>query len=270
MEDYRKIVEDFIVNSWKSQPFERMLKIKEETPADLLPFLKLCLAEIPKGGTFFDAALSFINEDEFRELVDCSINLTRQGDWTEVMCSVIDYASLQFPLLLLEYLPELLGSRSNSYYDKWVWRKSGSKEESLLIKILESGDGKCKHEAWECLVNIRNESAILKALDFFEIGCPGPDICFDIYSRESGFEVKKGIARQLYPDGSYHIIFNNEYLDEQDKSILNSVNYSALSRKNHPTWTFKDSGGKSCRVALGFPLPLGKGITTQQRSLSGR
>ena len=78
MEDYKNIVEDFKVNAWKSNPFERMLKIKEETPQDLLPFLTLCLSEIPKGGTFFDAALSYIPEEEFKELIDCAIGLSRQ------------------------------------------------------------------------------------------------------------------------------------------------------------------------------------------------
>jgi hypothetical protein len=58
MEDYKNIVIDFKTNAWKSNPFERMHKIKEEAPQDILPFLTLCLSEIPKGGTFFDAVLS--------------------------------------------------------------------------------------------------------------------------------------------------------------------------------------------------------------------
>ena len=199
MEDYKNIVEDFKVNAWKSNPFERMLKIKEETPQDLLPFLTLCLSEIPKGGTFFDAALSYIPEEEFKELIDCAIGLSRQVGWTDVSCSVFDYASLQFPSLLLEYLPEQLSSRSSSYYDKWIWRNAGPKEMTFLIKILES-NGKSTQDAWESLVNIRNESAILKARYFFDIGCPRPEIGFDIYSRESGFEIEEESVRKLYQE----------------------------------------------------------------------
>lgn len=240
MEVYKNIVKDFKLDAWKSNPFERMLKVKEEEPQNLLPFLTLCLSDIPKGGTFFDAALSYISEKEFKELIGRAIELSRQIGWTEVTCSVIDYASLQFPSLLLEYLPELLNSRSSSYYDKWVWRNSNQKEMNFLIEIIQS-NSESKNDAWECLVNIRNETAILKAQGLFDIGCPRPEIGFDIYSKESGFEVVENSVRKLYQDATYHIIFNDEYLNELELGIADSVNYAALSRKNHPTWTFEDS-----------------------------
>lgn len=245
MKDYEKLIEEFKANSWQANPFEGMLKVKEESPKDLLPFLKLCLSEIPKGGTFFDAALSYIREEEFKELIDRAIDLSRENGWTGVACSVVDYASLQFPSLLIEYLPELLHSRSSSYYDKWIWRNAGPKEMSFLISILES-DEENKHDAWESLINIRNGAAILKARDLFDVGCHRPGINFDAYAQESGFEVKEDIARKLHPDSSYHIIFNDQYLDELEQRIVTSVNYAALSRKNHPTWVLSDGENLSC------------------------
>ncbi|HCM76310.1 MAG TPA: hypothetical protein DIS90_08000 [Cytophagales bacterium] len=238
MEDFKEIIKDFKSRAWDSKPFDRMLRIRNESRGDLLPFLKLCLTEVPKGGTFVDAAFSYISEEEFKELIAYAIFEVKCHGWTDAICSVVDYASLQFPLLLIEYLPDLLESRSNTYYEKWAWRKAGGKQVGQLLEIIDSG-GRLKNYAWECLVNVRKKTAILKAHELFEKGCPRPQIGFDTYSMESGFVVRDGDARQLYRDNTYHIIFNEEYITELDQGVVDSVNYAALSRRNHPTWAIK-------------------------------
>ncbi len=244
MEDYKEVVKDLKLRGWDSKPFDRMLSIRDEARGDLLPFLKLCLTEVPKGGTFVDAAFSYISEEEFKELISYAISESKNHGWTDVISSVIDYASLQFPRLLTDHLPGLLESRSNTYYEKWAWRKADDELVDQLCDIICSNDRR-KNDAWECLVNIRNESAILKAHELFEKGCPRPQIGFDTYSMESGFLVRDGKSRRLTQDNTYHIIFDDEYLTELDQGVADSVNYAALSKRNHPTWTLKGGDYKA-------------------------
>jgi len=51
MENYKSVIEDYKNKGWESKPFHRMLNIKDENPQDLLPFLKTCITDVPKGGT---------------------------------------------------------------------------------------------------------------------------------------------------------------------------------------------------------------------------
>lgn len=233
---YKKVIEDFKAKGWQSKPYDGMIQIKNDSPEDLLPFLKLCLKEFKDGATFIDGAFSFLCENQFKELIDITIEQSKKEGWVEVYNSVISYASVQFPQLLKEYLFELSKNRDNrSYYDRWIWRKGGNEEINLLVEHIKSD--KDKYEAWENLINICNKTAVLQAYKYFEDACLNKQYGFDWYSKQLGFELKEEKVKQLFMDDTYHIIFDSEYLEEMDKDLVNSPNYSALSKKNHPTWS---------------------------------
>ncbi len=236
MDFYKQVVERYKKGKWKSKPFDGMLEIKNMYPVQLVPFLELCIAEIPEGGTFVDAAFSFLNQEEFRKIIDISLDHSDQHGWSDITVSVIDYASLQFPELLQPHLEKFVKTRDSSYYDRWVWRNAGDSEIEMLCNLINTGNLDVVHDAWDCLVNIRNEKAIKKAFDTFELACERQDIGFQVYAQESGFELEGENVRELFFGDVHHIVFGSEYISEQDAHSTNSVNYSALPKQNHPTW----------------------------------
>jgi len=230
-----KIVDAFKKDGWKSNPFEAMLELRDEDRDQLLDLILLCLQEVPDGGTFIDAAFSFLTESEFQKAIDEAIIVLRENTESEMANSVIAYACLQFPQLLKPYLTEFLEIQPNqgSYYDNWVWRDGGEKEVQFLCEHIEKSNLEKRYIAWECLVNIRNKQAILKASQLFNKGCRRKDIGFDIYSMLSGFEVKGDSVTQLYFDNTRHIVFPESFFENQDKPVW-------LSNLNHPTWTLEN------------------------------
>lgn len=241
MDFYRQVVERYKKDKWNSEPFNGMLEIKNKHPDQLLPFLKLCISEIPEGGTFVDAAFSFLTKEEFKEIIEISLEYSIQNNWSEITVSVIDYASLQFPELLSPHFEKLLKSRDSSYYDRWVWRNAGDSEIEMLCNLINSSDLDIVHYAWDCLVNIRNRKAIKKASELFDVASKRKDIDFQTYANESGFELENGEVRELFFSEVHHVVFSSDYISEQDKHNINSVNYSALSKQNHPTWRIESS-----------------------------
>jgi hypothetical protein len=236
MDFYKQVVEHYKKDKWKSNPFDGMLEIKNKYPAQLVPFLELCIAEIPEGGAFVDAAFSFLSKEEFRKIIEISFENSDQNGWSDITVSVIDYASLQFPELLQPHLGQLIKTRDSSYYDRWVWRNAGDSEIEMLCDLINTGNLGAVHDAWDCLANIRNEKAIKKASDTFEVACERKEIGFKIFAQECGFELEGDKVRELFFRDVHHIVFNSEYVSEQDSHYEKSVNYSALSKKNHPTW----------------------------------
>lgn len=236
MELYQLVVENYKRDKWKARPFDGMLEIKNTKRDQLLPFLKLCVSEISEGGTFVDAAFSFLTPEEFREIVDFTFQKAAAETWSTVLLSVVDYASLQFPELLLPYHERLVKRRGLSYADRWAWRGAGALEIDFLSKLIKSGNAELAHDAWECLVNIRTEEAIQRSYELFDLACERRDIGFNTFAHDSGFELKNGECRKLFFDDTYHIVFSSEYRAEQNKHRIHSVNITVQSKENHPTW----------------------------------
>ena len=126
MELYQLVVENYKRDKWKARPFDGMLEIKIQSAISSYPFWKLCVLEISEGGTFVDAAFSFLTPEEFR---DCRLYFPKAAaeTWSTVLLSVVDYASLQFPELLLPYHERLVKTSAGlSYADRWAWRGAGA------------------------------------------------------------------------------------------------------------------------------------------------
>ena len=86
----------------RSEPYGAFLALE----ADELPELVFaCLRELRDAPTFFDHALSLINEAAFAAAITRAVPAVTDGDAPAV--AVIDYASLQVPQLLAPHLAAL-------------------------------------------------------------------------------------------------------------------------------------------------------------------
>lgn len=98
----RELVADYRRERWKSEPYDAFLALG----ADELPELVFaCLEESEDAPTFFDDALSLIDEAVFAVAIARAVPAVRDDDGPAV--AVIDYASLQVPQLLAPHLPVL-------------------------------------------------------------------------------------------------------------------------------------------------------------------
>jgi hypothetical protein len=236
----KEIIKGFKEKKWQSNPFEKMLELKKTNPKELFTLLLLALDEIPEGGTFIDAALSYLDDKEFNELIISSITTLRNNSKSEIANSIVAYATLQMPHLLKPFLIEFLSIKPNdgTYYESWVWREGGQKEIDILKNIiLNDKSENLKQQAWDSLVNIRSPKAMIEAARLYEvagINLRRPDLSFDVYSNMAGFEVRENRVRQLFFKDCYHLIFERSFFENQDKPLW-------LSVENHPTWHFEDS-----------------------------
>lgn len=164
-----KIVEEFIASGWKSNPFDKLLPLLQEQRDQALPLALMVIERVPKGGTFFDLLLSHLNEEEFRQVIDAAVERLDSGA-SEVLDSVIAYATLQFPSLLSSHLRAIFDLRPNSgtYYEEWPWRGADSEEIAHLKGIVTSvADDDLRVRAWRCLVETRKPDCIAFASQSF-------------------------------------------------------------------------------------------------------
>ncbi len=107
-----RIVEAFVQQSWKSKPVEAVNALIRTERDQALPLALLVLERIPAGGTFFDQVLSHVTEEEFRTIVDRALTMSSRAK-TDVLESVVAYASVQCPHLLTSPLREFFAIQPN-------------------------------------------------------------------------------------------------------------------------------------------------------------
>ncbi|NRB40870.1 MAG: hypothetical protein HRU20_20765 [Pseudomonadales bacterium] len=100
MNNASDILEGFKSQGWESAPYEQMLKLKNHQPKQLLSFVHSCMQDIPEGCSFMDAALSYVTEVEFQQLVSMALLKLEVNKRHKAAHSVIHHAQLQFPQLL--------------------------------------------------------------------------------------------------------------------------------------------------------------------------
>jgi len=162
------LISGFVERGWDCNPFDRTLAIVRDTPEQIPQLLRAVMQDIPKGGTFFDAAISFLASDDFPVLVSDAIRTLREGD-NYAAESLIAYAALQFPLALHPHLKPLFSMAPNSgtYYENWPWRESGTAESEFLKQHIGTKFEDCRR-AWACLLESRDPSNLEIAKTTFE------------------------------------------------------------------------------------------------------
>ena len=235
-----EIVEKFVATGWKSNPFDKLLPLLKEQREQVLPLAMLIIERVPNGGTFFDLLLSHLTEEEFRQLVDAAIDRLR-ADPSEVLDSIIAYATLQFPALLSSHLEAIFDLRPNSctYYECWPWRGADSVEIARLRGIVSSGSSaELRKRAWRCLVETRHPVCIKFAAQTFPQDLDR-GAGFGAYAHLSGFDPQTNPPRRLHTDCSHQIVFPTDYfyglnrppwLAESDRDVTRAQPAAALNR----------------------------------------
>jgi len=229
-----QLVNDFIANGWKSKPFDKLIPLLRDNRDQALSVAMLILEKIPKGGTFFDLLLSHLTEEEFGAVVTVAMKKLRNGP-ADVLDSVIAYASVQFPSLLVPFFREIftLQPNSGSYYEEWPWRAADNSEIAVLKNLVHyEKNADIRNRAWRCLVETRRSEAIEFAAQHFP-----PELDrgagFNAYAHLVGFDTASCPPRKLHTDRSHHIIFPANHFNDADRPVWNR-------HSNHPTWSLDD------------------------------
>ena len=274
-----QLIRGFKTKNWRSEPMERAMAIAVEHPEMLLRLAQEVMEQIPEGGTFLDAALSFLPMDDWPELVRLALQAWRNSKKCESAGSVIAYASLQCPAVLHPHLESIFVAAPNGkcYYRNWPWRESGLLNFEFLSAYLTTSKHSApeRMKAWECLLETRHPEALHNAvlqsqsvrLNAKRAGLPPVDVA--VYLLHVGFEQVEDQFRRLYADQVFHLSFPRSYLPGRSRPAWNT---------NHPTWNlgkgtasarFGGSADGSCRVCGGGlhhlvtlnPIPKGLGVT---------
>lgn len=238
-----------------------------------------------EGGTFLDAALSYLPEDRWDGLVLSALRALESSSENKAACSVIAYAGLQALPSLHTHLDRIFRLRPNAetYYEQYPWRESGTSHLRFLRGAIEgeASPRDLRLRAWEAMLQTRHpevlDFALAHAAAILECA-PGLSMPETIEAHLSlvGFHDSDGALRRLCPEPLFHAVFPEEYFEGQSRPPW-------LARI-HPTWALKPAaelrpmrfGGHAdgecllCGAALhrliAFePMPQGLGVTELSR-----
>jgi hypothetical protein len=261
----REIVDNFKKYKWDSHPMERTLELVISTPQSAVELLKLALDEMPQGGTFLDAAISFMPITAFAELTILALEKLRKNQKNRLAEDIIHYCSLQSVQTLHPYLDIIfeLGLNSDA---SWAWRESGKQHFSYLRNVFENDrDKERRFRAWNAMIETREPEVLQFAMSqAHQIDMS--EKC-EAYLLSAGFEFSESGLRKLYTDSVYHVFFPSNYLLPEQAPLIRWRN---LFRQHHPTWKPLDLaspkmrfGGQSDGVCIGCGEELHHLITLE-------
>lgn len=237
-----ELVRDFKARSWKSEPMDRALEIALGSPWDLPRLVLLVIAEIPSGGTFLDAVLSFLDMDAWPAVAQAALDVLARNPESHAAQSVLEYAGLQCPSALRPHLEEIfpLALASDSYRAQILpWRHSGLSNFLFLRSILDDAtqDSGALTMAWRAMIATGHPEAIAYALARSEQA--GLRHQAEAYLHDLGLESGPPL-RRLHPQRCFHIVFDPGYWLEED--------LPPWRQKLHPTWSLPAPGQPSTRL----------------------
>lgn len=239
MSDIDTLISEFKRTKWASKPFERMVEIVVGNPDQVRGLVEKIVSELPQGGTFLDAALTFMPESEWPALVEYAMDHFDRDHENEAAESILASASLQSPKSMHELLDRLFQNPPNksSYYASWPWRESQNTHSDFLEQlVLHSDLSESKLEAWRRALESRYEPVLTQFLNLanevdlnFHLRKQGihGSVTLNNYLRLVGYEFIEDNLRRLVTEDVYHIIFPPGYMEE-DRPWLKPI--------RHPTW----------------------------------
>lgn len=236
-----EIITDFQKLGWKSEPFERTMSLAQQNPELVASFIKAVVTRIPKGGTFHDAAMSFLQESDWPDVVEHALNALTDNRQNEAAHAVIGYATLQCVQALRPHLHRIFELQPNAgcYDEHWPWRESEITSFNFLKAIVEddSTTPERRRDAWMCLLETRHQEVIEYAitverdidlnLQMRQYGLP-ENLDLNTYLWEVGLEFRDGLLRRLDSDDAFHVLFPKDYFSPNRPRWLR--------RDVHPTW----------------------------------
>lgn len=277
-----KFIANFKDKGWRSDPMEHAIAIALEHPEWLADLVEQVIDQIPEGGTFFRAALSFLPLAEWPGQVQHALAALEKNSANEAAESLIAYASQQCPAALHPHLETIfaLAPNGQTYYRNWPWRESGLKNFAFLNDILSKGKRTAPEriKAWECLLETRHPKALHHAMQKSRsVDLDANPFALPVrkadYFLHIGLEPLAGGFRQLYPKQVMHLAFPRSYAPDPSAPVW---------RRCHPTWRVRRGaatarfGGaaqglcNTCGQPLHHlltldPVPKGLGVTRVAR-----
>ncbi|SEI92556.1 hypothetical protein SAMN04488018_10725 [Myroides marinus] len=237
----KQLAVDFKLTEWKTPDVYNQLRALMKDEEQMYTFCLEFLTNNTKSSTLFDSALSYISEEHFAELVKTAITLLQQQE-SKLAESVIEYASIQLPLILHPYTKELLELNPNgeSYYADYYWRYLPTTQlQPYLERFLAvDTDRATKEKLFSCLIESRDisiiEQLIPHALEIELSSYGSTDDYIDGYLEMVGLCRENGVVKRYCQDKVYHILFQPNY--------MNKPNNVHLNRTDHPTWNGTPTG----------------------------
>ncbi len=266
-------------------PVEEAITLGASNPEAVHELASAVMERFPKGGTFLDAALSFLPEDAWPDLVKQALNrLNESQGVNEAAASVIAYASLQMPSSLHAELERIFNVRPNSgsYHENYPWRESGGKDFAHLRSIVDSPSSPDddRMRAWTAMLETRHLEVIKYAYShcdaMYSAAQPGysQDEWVQAHLQLVSFNIDNGSLNRLCGESLHHIRFPESFFDD--------VSRPPWLARVHPTWKLRSTGKtisfggwsvSPCslcgerlhRLLVLDPVPQSLGVTTMQR-----
>lgn len=261
-------------------PVTEAIELATSDPTAVSELAIAVMERFPKGGTFLDAALSYLPEEEWPSLVQDALNVIEKtpGD-NEAADSVIAYASLQAVSALHPHLCRIFQIRPNAgtYYEQYPWRESGEQNFEFLRSVVmcDSVTDEFRMRAWQSMLQTRHPSVIefavseVNRIDFSNYGSSA-DEWISANLHLVGLHWDAAEVHRICPDNLYHLCFPDSYFDDESRPTW-------LARV-HPTWNLNPSGprvsfggmssgecsrcGEALHRLIDFdPLPQGLGVS---------
>src|ERR1041385_671158 len=93
--EIQKLLDKFKAQGWKSNPYDLACLHIDSNSEHVLTLVEMVLEQLPKSGTFFDDAISFVPEDELPRLADLAVAKLRKGGQQGTAEEFIAHCSLQ-------------------------------------------------------------------------------------------------------------------------------------------------------------------------------
>ena len=234
-----KLISDFKENGWgASNLYERLFELTDNSE-DIYSFCKHFLGNFEKRATIFSDALSYIEKEQFAELIVVALDILKQQQQNENAEEVIEHASLQFPELLHEHLELIFEIRPNekAFCSDYPWRNLSSEKAVFYKNKLQSPETSKadKQKLFNCLLETRDIETVNFAFQFALNTKLFDREDYLIYYLEAvGFTIRNEKIESYCPDSTYHFCFPSRYFSD-DRPIH-------LSKEQHPTWKLKPAG----------------------------
>ena len=232
-----KLILDFKKDGWNiPNLYERLFELTDNSQ-DIYSFCKYFLNNFEKGSTIFNDSLSYIEKEQFAELIVLALDILKRQQKNENAEEVIKYASLQFPELLHEHL-ELIFNES-AFCSDYPWRNlSPEKSAFYKSKLQNSETSKTdKQKLFSCLLETRDMETVKFAFQFaLNTNLFDREDILIYYLEAVGFTIRNGEIESYCPNPTYHFCFPKKYFSD-DTPIH-------LSKEQHPTWKLKSAEHK--------------------------
>ena len=252
--EIQKLIDEFRAQGWKSNPYDLTCRLIDSNSDHVLTLVELVLEQLPKSGTFFKDAISFVPEDELPRLARLAVATLQKSGKQETAEEFITHCSLERVDALHPFLNEIYELKPNwsSYYSDWPWRKSGLLHFDFLKRVAEdTAESDASQEAWRILLETRHSPILEYCAKHTElVGEAEANAGF----LEIGFELRDSSLRQLYGNDVWHFVFPDAYWIRKTTPVH--------MLKRHPTWRCSD-------VRLSAPFKFG-GLGTHTCAACGK